>query len=261
MRSQAGLSGVVLAERAGGWAQSKVSRIENGKQMPTFADLAAWANACGQDAAVVDQLAALLKGAEVIYQDWRRRQRDGQAVVQQGYAEMIRSASSLRYFETAFVPGLLQTRAYARALMGILVEGAEPADLDAAAGERVRSQQVLFEDGKRFEFLIAEPVLRWWPCSTEAMRGQLDRLQTLVDAPNVRFGVVPMHRPLTAIPVHGFTLVDDVAMIETFTGEITHTGDEAARYAGQLERLWATAVVGEPVRRLIRSAAEALHDM
>lgn len=256
LRTQAGLSGMELAHRAGGWAQSKVSRIETGKQLPTFADLATWANACEQDSDVVDELRAELAGAEVIYQDWRRRQRQGQAVVQQGYAEMVRSASSLRYFETVFVPGLLQTRGYARHVMGMLMSDAEPNDLDSATVERLQSQQVLYDSGKTIEFLIAEPVLLWCPCPLDVMRGQLDRLQTIVDLPNVRFGVLPMRRQLSAIPVHGFTLVDEVALIETFTGEITHTGAEAERYAEVMDRLWADAVSGEDARQLIVRAAD-----
>ncbi|MEU5724423.1 helix-turn-helix transcriptional regulator [Micromonospora sp. NPDC047738] len=34
---------------ANGWAPSKVSRLENGRQMPAPADLYAWARACGAD--------------------------------------------------------------------------------------------------------------------------------------------------------------------------------------------------------------------
>lgn len=166
MRLTAGLSGVTLATRAG-WAQSKVSRLENGRQMPTRSDVAAWVTACGADHGELEPLVALLAEIESDYQSWRRRQRHGQAAVQRGYAEMLAEATTVRYFETAFVPGLLQTRAYARSVMALLVEDAE---LDAAVSERARAQQALHDGGTAFKFLITEAVLHWWLCPPEAMR-------------------------------------------------------------------------------------------
>jgi transcriptional regulator with XRE-family HTH domain len=253
MRMNAELSGVTLAARVG-WAQSKVSRLENGRQLPARADLAAWVHACGVGPDEVETLVALLAEAESDYQDWRRRQRHGQAAVQRGYFEMLQAVTTIRYFETAFIPGLLQTRAYARHVMGLLVEEAEPADLDAAVAERTRAQQLLYDTGKAFEFLVAEPVLHWWPCPPDVMRAQLDRLQTAVDLPNVRFGVVPMRRQLHTLPVHGFSIIGDAVLVETFTGEITHTGADADRYGTAMGRLWNDAITGEAVRQRIIDA-------
>ncbi len=47
MRVQAGVSGSDLAG-ANGWAQSKVSRIETGKQKLSAADIEAWVRTCEQ---------------------------------------------------------------------------------------------------------------------------------------------------------------------------------------------------------------------
>lgn len=44
LRTEAGLQGRELADRLG-WQRSKVSRLENGKQTATAADLQAWAQA------------------------------------------------------------------------------------------------------------------------------------------------------------------------------------------------------------------------
>ncbi len=46
LRAEAGLEGKDLAAKLG-WQPSKVSRLQNGKQTPTAADLTAWAQACG----------------------------------------------------------------------------------------------------------------------------------------------------------------------------------------------------------------------
>src|SRR5215510_5177333 len=55
LRRAAGLSGDQLAARLA-WARSKVPKLENGRQMPTEADLTAWAEACGQPEAAPELL-------------------------------------------------------------------------------------------------------------------------------------------------------------------------------------------------------------
>jgi hypothetical protein len=47
-------------------------------------------------------------------------------------------------------------------------------------------------------------------------------------------------------------------MVETFIGESSHTGDEAASYAKIMDRLWAAAAEGDAARRLIIRAADEL---
>jgi hypothetical protein len=69
------------------------------------------------------------------------------------------------------------------------------------------------------------------------MRGQLDRLQTVVGVPNIRFGILPLGVQLaTTPPKNSFQMDDD--LVETFVGETTHRDDEAAAYAKAIERLW-----------------------
>ena len=51
MRQGAGFTGTALA-RLLDWPQSKVSKIETGRQTPTRSDIAAWARVCGDEAAV-----------------------------------------------------------------------------------------------------------------------------------------------------------------------------------------------------------------
>ncbi len=59
-------------------------------------------------------------------------------------------------------------------------------------------------------------------------------------------------------PQTNFVLYDDVAKVETFVGESSHTGDEAATYAKILDRLWTAAAEGDAARRLIIRAADEL---
>ncbi len=258
LRTQAGLSGKELAQ-AVGWPPSKVSRLENGRQMPSSADVDTWARGCRASADATRDLKRLVGEAQTVHRDWRRRMRRGQSAVQASYNQLVQDSRLIRYFETVYVPGFLQTTEYARRVLGEMVElhGLDVEDVDAAVAMRMQRQQLLYDGAKRFEFLLAEPVLRWMICPPEVMRGQLDRLQTVVGLPNVRFGIVPLapQAPIPTTPQNSFQLYDDVAIVETFIGETLYRDAEAAAYARVMDRLWDEAVTGEEARRLIVKAS------
>jgi transcriptional regulator with XRE-family HTH domain len=260
LRTQAGLSGKELAA-ALGWQPSKISRLENGKQMATPADLDAWARACSVDTATAQGLLRMLDEVRTVHRDWRRRMQSGQAAVQTSYLEMVRSSSTIRHFETVYIPGPLQTADYARRVLTEMVDlhGLDVQDIEAAVASRMQRQQFLYDTSKRFEFLLAEPVLRFLLCPPSTMRGQLDRLQTVIGMPNIRFGILPMGAgPLMITPQNSFQTYDDLAVVETFLGESTHRDEEAQRYISVMERMWAESVTGEEARRYITAAAQAL---
>jgi hypothetical protein len=101
-------------------------------------------------------------------------------------------------------------------------------------------------------------VLRWMLCPPEIMRAQLDRLQTVVGLSTVRFGIIPMTARIAITPQNSFQMYDDIAIVETFVGEITYRADDAEVYGRVMERLWEQAATGDEARRLIVAAAEAV---
>ncbi len=259
LRLAAGLTGKQLADRHG-WQQSKVSRIETGGQTFTAADVQAWVEAAGAPAAVADELIAQLERTTSGHRDWKRRMRRGPAAVQASYTKLVADASFIAHFETVYVPGLLQTSEYAARAIGEVAGMAEAPtpDIAAAVATRMQRQQALYDPGKRFEFLLLEPVLRLLICPPQVMRVQLDRLQTVIGLPNVRFGIIPLGVELGTTPQNSFQLYGDTAVVETFVGEWTHRPEDSATYAHVLERLWADAVEGDAARRLIVAAQESL---
>jgi transcriptional regulator with XRE-family HTH domain len=258
MRVQAGLTGVQLAERLG-WQTSKVSRLQNGRQPASDADIRQWVAACGGDSAVADELVHLQLDHEARHHNWKRRMEAGQTEVQESYVDLVESAQLVRHFETVYVPGILQTPDYARRILTEMVElhALEVDDVEGAVAQRMRRQQFLYSD-RQFEFLIAESVLRWRLCSAPVMRAQLDRLQAVIGMSNVHLGVLPFDRQLPTAPQNAFQIYGDVAVVETFIGETTHEGQQALAYNRVLERLWNTAVSGEDARNLITQAAANL---
>jgi len=264
LRVQAGLSGKDLAD-ANGWAQSKVSRIENGQQMPSAEDIQAWGRTSNADEETVRDLLRKREEARVAHATFRGRMRRGQARVQKSYNDLVRASHLIRHFETVYVPGLLQVPEYARRVFTEMVSlhDLEIDDVDAAVEERLQRQQMLYDSSKRFEFLLAEPVLRWLLCPPAVMRAQLDRLQTVIGLERIRFGIVPMGAQLATTPQNSFQLYvgkDAVAVTETFIGETWHRGGEAEAYGRALDRQWKDAVEGERARELIVRAVQALPD-
>ncbi|MFG2245528.1 helix-turn-helix domain-containing protein [Spirillospora sp. NPDC048823] len=261
MRAHAGLTGKDLAD-AQGWQQSKVSRIENGKQMPSDEDIEAWAETCDARNAV-GELLRLRDEAQAAHVTFRSRMRQGQEKVQEDYNQLVTDSRLIRHFETAYVPGLLQIPDYSRRVLRemISLHNLEIDDVDAAVATRLQRQQLLYDTSKSFEFLLAEPVLRWLICPPAVMRSQLDRLQTVIGLDRVRFGILPMGVELATTPQNSFQIyVTDQAVValETFVGEDFARGEVAAHYERVLDLLWEEAVTGNEARELIVAAAQQL---
>lgn len=262
LRAQAGLSGKQIAD-ANNWAQSKVSRIEAGKQMPSAGDIEAWASTCGASAGTVQDLLRGRERARIWHETFKNRMRRGQEAVQESYNDLVAASSLIRHFETAAVPGMLQVPDYARRLLAEMIplHQLEINDVEAAVAARMRRQQALYDPGKRFEFLLAEPVLRWLLTVPAVMHTQLDRLQTVIGLERIRFGIVPMGVQLGTTPQNSVQVYvgdETVAVTETFAGEVFHRDETAAAYERALDRLWTDAVEGDRARELIVRAAQAL---
>jgi hypothetical protein len=80
----------------------------------------------------------------------------------------------------------------------------------------------------------------------------------VIGLPNVRFGILPMGKPLSITPQNSFQLYDNIAVVETFVGEWTHRKDDSALYLRVIDKLWTDALEGDAARRLIVAALDGL---
>ena len=261
LRARAEMTGKAVAD-ANGWAPSKVSRIENGKQMPSEDDVRAWVATCRAPAETVEELLALRNEAHTTHMAFRSRMRQGQQRVQEDYNNLVENSTMVRHFETVFMPGLLQVPAYARRVLTEMdaLHGSI-GDVEEAVQTRMRRQQAIYDTSKRFEFLIAEPVLRWLLCPPEVMREQLDRLQTVIGLDRIRFGILPFGVELETTPQNGFqvyVMEQTLVVVETFEGENAYRDEKAAHHERLLDAMWEEAVTGDRARELIVAAARDL---
>jgi transcriptional regulator with XRE-family HTH domain len=255
-----GLSGVKLASRLG-WPQSKVSRIERGRQGVSEAEASAWAQAVGADQETTTTLLSEVRSVRAEYASWRQGLGTSHAR-QREMIEMDTRASLIRNFEVGVIPGLLQTAEYARFrfVENIEVHGAPGEDLDDSVRVRMQRQQILYDSTKRLKFVVTEAVLHTLLCPAQVMRGQLDRLLALIGMNHVEFGVIPMGMRMPVAPMHGFVMFDDdTVIVETFGAEmILHENGEAGGYGEVFDKLSTVAVQGDPARALIAEALRVL---
>lgn len=217
-------------------SQSRVSRVEAGRVLPSQTVLQEWLRLTGAAADEAREITAFWEQAatEAISLG-RFRQAEKQADI----AELEREASHIRTFQPVVIPGLLQTAEYARRVMAM---GYAQTDARALAA-RMERQSVLYDESKRFDFLITEGAVRFRPPGMD-MRPQHDRLTSVASLPNVSINVVPFEAPMVFL--NQFILWDDqLATVETFTTMLE------LREARDLERL------REVWERLSDSAVEA----
>lgn len=256
LREDSGLNGKQLAA-ALAWPHSKVSKIELGRQRPTVEEVQAWAERTGA-ADDIEDLLADLRSLRVESAPWRRQLRGGHGRRQRASIGLEASASLIRAFEPAVVPGLLQTADYARQVLGRLASLNElPADVEQGVRARLQRQQVLYEPDKELRFLVTEAALRYRPCSARTLRGQLDRLVAVSGLDTVRLAVLPFGVELPMTTSHGFWIFDDrLVLVETLSSEMSlRDAEDVALYGRHFDRLWDVALRGGEARQYILTLA------
>lgn len=253
LREQAGFAtGKEFAQRLN-WLPSKVSRVENGKTVPTDSDVIAWLDGAKVPDLCAAELRNELRELRVARSTWKRRMRSGQAPPQRTIAELERRAARITMVEFHVVPVLVQTPEYARAVLAATATAREPQrDTEQAIRTRIRRQDVLYDPTKRIEVVVAEAALRYPVCSAPVLVAQIDRLISLSGFSNMSLAVIPLATRLPVVTMHGFTLMDDVALIGLNHTEITVSdSDDVALYGQLAERLRSVAVDGDECRALL----------
>ncbi|TJZ50367.1 helix-turn-helix domain-containing protein [Streptomyces piniterrae] len=215
MRKRAGRTQVWLAQRCN-MSQTKLSNIETGRITPGLVDVELALRALDAPPETVAEVATLARLANTEWQGKRASWRRGLEKRQAELAGLEREATTLRYFLPAMVTGLLATAEYVRASLGH-----SPVDLSKTVAKKLERQAILYDNAKRFTFVLTEQAVRWPVVPRAAMAVQIDRLVSISHLPNVRIGVIPLATIVGRGPMNTFTVYDQrLATVETFTGRI-----------------------------------------
>jgi hypothetical protein len=110
----------------------------------------------------------------------------------EAYVGLEEVAIQIRAYEVQFVPGLLQTEDYARAVTLLGHGTATPREIERRVRLRMTRQAVLNRpDPARLWAVLDEAVLRRPPGAPAVMKGQLEHLVEMAQRPNVTVQVIP----------------------------------------------------------------------
>ncbi len=179
-------------------SESKMSRLELGRVAFKERDISDLLMLYGvTDPEERDAVLAMVEEAN--RPDWWRVYEDVMPGSFQNYVGLEESATTLRTYETHFVPGLLQTEDYARALMGSAVPPPASRDLDRAVALRMTRQQVLTRPNPlNLWAVVEESALRRHVGGEKVHRAQIEHLLEVTRAPNVALQVLPLDSGLHA---------------------------------------------------------------
>lgn len=152
-------------------SKAKMSRIENGLQPIRIADVIALCEFYGADPRTTSALRMLAPGTQQI--DWWEPELGSIPGWFGLYVGLESTAIRIRYFEPQSIPGVLQTKAYARA-----ITACDPSLSPEAVEQRVRfrmERQLRSMDG--VSMVIGEGALRLAVGSPEVMAEQLRHLR------------------------------------------------------------------------------------
>jgi transcriptional regulator with XRE-family HTH domain len=253
-----------------GWAirasESKISRMELGRVGFKVRDVTDLLTLYGVDDP--DERAALSTLArEANTPGWWHPYGDLLSTWFQYYLDLEAAATLIRTYEVQFVPGLLQTEAYARAVIRLGHLDAPPAEIDRRVGLRMARKQVLSRpDPPRLWAVVDEAVLRRPVGGTAVLRDQLNALVEACELPGVRLQVVPFDAGGHAAAGGSFTILrfpdedmTDVVYIEHLTSALyLDRPEDVDSYAAAVGRLFIEAAPPSDTPALIQSALRDL---
>jgi hypothetical protein len=152
-----------------------------------------------------------------------------------GYVPLEAGARTVRDVTLGFVPGLLQTSAYAREIFSSAVTARTPAEIDRAVAVRAVRRQRLASDDDPLDLvaLIDEAALRRPVGGREVMREQYASLIATAELERVELRVLPTRLGARPAMSAGFTILDfddpglpDMVYVEHPVGAV-HASKEA----------------------------------
>ncbi|MFI8928748.1 helix-turn-helix domain-containing protein [Streptomyces sp. NPDC053474] len=261
LRELKGMTAEEVAERLL-VSQSKISRLENGRRSISQRDVR---DLCGvyevEDHRIVESLMQMAKDSR--QQGWWHSFGD---IPYSVYIGLETDAASLRVYDPQVVPGLLQTRPYAEALITGALPETTPTDIEKRVQVRMRRQERIAapENPLRLWTVLDESALRRVVGNRALMREQLDHLVEQSQLPHVTVQVIPFemgaHPGLNGqYAILEFPDASDssVVYIEGVTSDLyLEKAHDVQQYSLMYEHLRAQALNVDQSRQLIADIAK-----
>ncbi|SNX61904.1 helix-turn-helix protein [Streptomyces sp. TLI_55] len=261
LRELKGMTAEEVAERLL-VSQSKISRLENGRRSISQRDVR---DLCGvyevEDHRIVDSLMQMAKDSR--QQGWWHSFGD---IPYSVYIGLETDAASLRVYDPQVVPGLLQTRTYAEALISGALPEATPTDIDKRVQVRLRRQERISaaDNPLRLWAVLDEATLRREVGNKQVMIEQLEHLIEMSQLPHVTVQLIPFtmgaHPGVSgqyAILEFPDAADSSVVYIEGVTSDLyLEKAQDVQKYSVMYEHLRAQALNADQTRDFISKAAK-----
>ncbi|WP_026425888.1 helix-turn-helix domain-containing protein [Actinokineospora inagensis] len=247
LRTEAGLTRDEVSDQTG-INSVTLYRIETAKARPQGRTLTAMLTLYGTADDERAQLVALSKNA--LTQGWLQPFHAELSEEYTAYISFEAEAKSIRSYGSLFVPGLLQTEDYARAV----IRGTMPKISNQEVEDRVRARM------ERQALLAADKPLTLWAIVDEAalhrdvggaaaMRGQIKRLAEAAEQPNITLQVISFASGAHPGMPGSFVLLGfadpvdtDLIYIESIGGDLfLESGSDVATFTDAFDHLRAVA--------------------
>jgi transcriptional regulator with XRE-family HTH domain len=252
------------------WSPSKLIRVEGGGSSITKVDLDALLYQYGVTSVTErERLQALNRGARE--RGWWDSYKDDLSPAYLNYIGFEAGAAFIRQFQIGFIPGLLQTREYARVVTA--VGSVDPKEVDKFVELRLRRQQEIArrESAPQQYFVIDEAVIRRHvgiKTSRAIMPAQLRSIADRAERDDrLTVRVIPFQSGAHPGLFDTFTLLEfdgqlpDVLYLEAAREEynmIAENDPRAAKYAQDFEELLVDALSAPSSLELMRTVAEEM---
>jgi transcriptional regulator with XRE-family HTH domain len=225
---------------------SKISRLETATRSPNLRDIRDLTKVYKLDDTTAQELMDLARKAKEA--GWWNQYTDLRL---SPYIGLEQDASAIMAFSAFYIPALLQTEEYARAIITGIAPRMDPLVIKERIEVRLRRQQILESDPPpRYRVLVDEAVLHRPTGGPHVMVTQIDKILKLAEKDKVTAQVVPFDVGVSAAQDSNFVLLEfadrdlpSVIFIEGLAGnQILEKQSDIDRYREAFERLRDTAL-------------------
>ncbi|MEV6131075.1 helix-turn-helix transcriptional regulator [Streptomyces violaceusniger] len=169
-------------------------------------------------------------------------------------------ANLIRAYEPHYIPGLLQTEDYARAVLRAGMPHAPESEIERNVALRIERQALLTRDNPPMLWVVMdETVVRRPIGGSETMRAQIARLIEEAEAPHIRLQIMPFDagpHPAMYGPFHIFRFpipeLPDIAYTESLvSGSYFDQRDDVSAFLEALDRMCAQAAPAQTTQAIL----------
>ena len=261
LRTSSGLTRDAVVERTG-INVATLYRIEHARVRPQTRTLRTLLDLYGADEQQQADLVALLRDAR--QRGWLHAYQSELPEQYTTYIGFEGEARSVWNYESLFVPGLLQTEDYARAVIRAGLPSASRDDIEPRVEVRMQRQDVLRNDNPlELWGIVDEAALRRQVGGRAVMHAQLSHLLEASELPNITLQVIPFSVGAHAGMPGSFVFmqfteasIPDVIYLDSMAGDLFLEAEaDVRRYRLAFEHLRAVAVSPDASRALVTALA------